>query len=383
MAARVRARHLLSSLFVAMGVVVALAMAVPVAGASRSDPGNRHNEFHQTNLISSRTDQGAQLVDANLKNPWGLALGPGRPLWVADNNAGVATVYRINVGGTTVANAGLTVTLPGGRASTGDGPSPTGQVFNPTDDFTVTSNAGSGPAAFIFSSESGQITAWNQKADPVSAGMSTAQVEFSSPTAVYKGLALAHADGEAFLYATNFHDGTVDVFDQHFHPAHLDGDFRDPNLPAGFAPFGIQAIDGRLYVTYALQKMPDMHDDMAGPGNGFIDVYTPEGVLVRRLVSHGALNSPWGLAIAPEGFGRFAGKLLVGNFGDGRISAYGRQSGEFEGQLRDEQGQPITIDDLWGLIVGTSTTGGRQTLLFSAGINDEQDGLVGSINRVR
>jgi uncharacterized protein (TIGR03118 family) len=363
-----------------VAVVVSLVMSVPV-GAAQSGSGG--NEFRQRNLISNRTDQGAQVVDPNLQNPWGLALGPGRPLWVADNNGGVATVYRINVGGTTATSANLTVTLPGSRPSSGDGPSPTGEVFNPTDDFVVSSAAGKGPAAFIFSSESGQLSAWNPKADPIGAGMSTAQVEFSSPTAVYKGLALATREEGTFLYASNFHDGTVDVFNSQFHHVHLDSNFRDDDLPAGYAPFGIQQIDGLLYVTYALQKLPDKHDDLSGAGHGFIDIFTPDGFLVERLASGGVLNSPWGLTLAPRGFGPFSGKLLVGNFGDGRISAFGRFSGRLAGQLDDEQGQPISIDDLWGLHVGTPTTGGTRTLLFSAGINDEKDGLVGSINHVR
>ena len=242
------------------------------------------NRYHQANLISNRSDQGAQVVDPNLQNPWGLAFGPANPLWVADNNAAVATVYTVNAGGTEAAKRNLTVALPGGRASTGDGPSPTGQVFNPTTGFVVSSPAGTGPAAFIFSAEAGQISAWNSAADPVANGMSTAQVVFSSPTAVYKGLAIATTDEGTFLYASNFHDGTVDVFDSNFHQVHLLGDFRDPSIPAGYAPFGIQAIDGLIYVTYAEQDA-QKRDDVAGPGHGFIDIFTTDGLLVKRLAS--------------------------------------------------------------------------------------------------
>jgi uncharacterized protein (TIGR03118 family) len=362
--------------------LIAVAVPATATAAVAGGASGHENEFRQTNLISNRTDQGAQVVDPNLQNPWGLAMGPATPLWVADNNAGVATVYSINVGGTTVAKVPLTVTLPGGRASTMDGPSPTGQVFNPTDDFVVKSKAGTGPALFIFSAEAGQISAWSPKADPITAGASTAQVEFSSKTAVYKGLAIASVEDHTYLYASNFHDGTVDVFNSRFHKVHLEGDFQDPGIPMGFAPFGIQAIRGLTYDSYALQK-PGAHDDQAGPGNGFVDIYTNEGFLVKRLVSHGDLNSPWGLALAPDGFGPFSGKLLVGNFGDGLIHAYNAFSGKPQGALLNEQGQPIQIDDLWGLRFGTDTTGGEHTLLFSAGINDEKDGLVGSINHVR
>jgi uncharacterized protein (TIGR03118 family) len=365
-------------LAVAVPTAVAVAMAVP--GASAMTFG-AENEFHQTNLISDRSDQGAQVVDPNLLNAWGLALSPTSPLWVADNNAGVATVYSINVGGTMAKKVNLTVTLPGGRASTGDGSSPTGQVFNPTSGFVVTSKAGSGPGLFIFSAEAGQISAWNPAADPVVNGASTAQVEFSSRTAVYKGLAIASNGRGTFLFASNFHDGRVDVFNSKFHRVRMPGNFRDPFLPAGYAPFGIQAIGGFIYVSYALQNAAK-HDDVAGPGHGFIDIYTTDGFLVKRLVSRGDLNSPWGLAVAPQGFGPFGGDLLVGNFGDGLIHAYGLFSGRPHGALLDEQRQPIQIDDLWGLHFGTAATGGTSTLLFSAGINDEKDGLVGSINAV-
>ena len=362
----------------AVAVAVAVAVAAPGASARAS---SAPNDFHQTNLISDLGNQGAQLVDSNLHNPWGLALSPTSPLWVANNNSGNATLYRINVGGTTVQKVNLTVALPGGRASTGDGPSPTGQVFNPTSGFVVTSSAGSGPAPFIFSSESGQITAWNPAADPVVNGASTATVEFSSRTAVYKGLAIGNIGQSTFLYASNFHDNRVDVFNSRFHRVHLFSNFRDGALPRGYAPFGIQEINGFLYVSYALQNAAK-HDDVSGPGHGFVDIWTNEGILVRHLVIRGDLNSPWGLTVAPAGFGPFGGDLLVGNFGDGLIHAYGLFSGAPGGALLNEMHQPIQIDDLWGLKFGTAATGGTGTLLFSAGINDEVDGLVGSINPI-
>jgi uncharacterized protein (TIGR03118 family) len=355
------------------------AQALPAAAAPPVPAGNR---YLQTNLVSDHAGQGAQIVDPNLKNPWGLAFGPATPLWAADNDTGVATVYRVSPGGLTVAKVPLTVTLRGARASTGDGPSPTGQVFNPTGGFVVHSAAGSGPALFIFDSESGRISAWSPAADPISAGKSTAQVEFRSPTAVYKGLAIATAGSGTFLYAANFHSGRVDVFNSRFRLVPRPGAFRDRSLPAGYAPFGIRAIGGLLYVTYALQNA-QKHDDVSGPGHGFIDVFTPQGRLVKRLASRGTLNSPWGLALAPGGFGPFSNKLLAGNFGDGRINAFDPVTGHFLGQLEDQHGKPISIDDLWALTFGTATTGGTRTLLFSAGINDEKDGLAGSINPAR
>lgn len=372
------AAALTAGLFV---VTVPATVAAAAGGPAGATAGySQATEFHQRNLISNRADQGAQVVDPNLQNPWGLALGPSTPLWAADNNAGVATVYNVTPGGTMATKFNLTVTLPGGRTSTQDGPSPTGEVFNPANGFVVKSEAGSGPARFIFSAEAGQISAWSPAADPVKAGTSTGQVEFSSQTAVYKGLATATVGGQPYLYASNFHDGTVDVFNSRFHLVHLPGSFHDPALPTGYAPFGIQDIHGFIYVTYALQNAA-RHDDVAGAGHGFIDIFTRNGVLVKRLVSRGDLNSPWGLAVAPDGFGQFTGKLLVGNFGDGLIHAYGLFSGQPAGALRDEHGKPVHIDDLWALKAGTATTGGTHTVLFSAGINDEKDGLVGSINR--
>ena len=356
----------------AVAVPAALAVAVAAPAASARTHGH-DNEFRQTNLVSDLNTVGAQVVDPNLKNPWGLAFGPTTPLWVADNGTSIAGVYPVSPTGPTAQPSALNVTLPPADSA------PTGQVFNPTGDFVVKSTAGMGPALFIFSSEGGQIIAWNPKADPIVNGVSTAQTEFSSKTAVYKGLAIASTRFGTFLYASNFHDNRVDVFNTRFHRVHLFGDFRDRHLPKGYAPFGIRAIDGFIYVTYAKQNA-EKHDDVAGPGHGFIDVFTTSGFLVERLVSRGALDSPWGLEVAPRGFGPFGGKLLVGNFGDGRIHAYGLFSGRPAGTLRTEHHMPITIDGLWALQAGTATTGGTGTLLFSAGLNGEADGLVGALN---
>ena len=373
-------RHARKVLVGSLVAAVAAPLAVIPAAVARADGSSGHVSFTETKLVSDLASEGAALTDPNLKNPWGLALGPSTPLWVSDNNAAVATLYDINSGGTTAANHGLTVNIPGGRASTSDGPSPTGQVFNPTSGFVVTTTSGSGPAFFIFDSESGQLSAWNPTADPVSGGMSTATLEFSSPTAVYKGLAIATSDSGTFLYLANFHDARVDVFNSQFQLTQLPGGFTDPGIPAGYAPFGIQSLHGLVYVTYAKQNAL-AHDDVAGPGHGFVDIYTTDGFLVKRLASRGALDSPWGLAIAPSSFGPFAGDLLVGNFGNGQINVFDPFNGRNLGQLNDSHNKPISIEGLWGLKVGTATTGGTQTVLFSAGINGEMDGLLGSINR--
>jgi uncharacterized protein (TIGR03118 family) len=362
-----------TGLAVAAAAVAAAAIAIPASMASAAAHPPR-NEFRQTNLISNLTNQHAKIVDPNLRNPWGLALLPASPLWVADNATGKAGIYTVTAGGAAVANTGRVVTVPGGA--------PSGQVANPGSDFVVTTTAGMGPALFIFSSESGKITAWSPAADPFLAnGKATATVEASSKTAIYKGLAIASTKAGSFLYATNFHDGRVEVFNSKFKPVHLAGKFQDPHLPHGYAPFGIQELNGYLYVTYALQNSA-REDDVKGPGHGFIDIYTNNGLLVKRLASGGALDSPWGLAIAPSGFGPFRGKLVVGNFGDGKINVFGPVSGHFIAQLRGVTGKPVTIPGLWGLTFGTATTGGTKTLLFSAGIHGEADGLVGSLNAV-
>jgi uncharacterized protein (TIGR03118 family) len=359
-----------AALAVAVPAALAVATVAPAASAGTHRP---DNEFRQTNLVSDLGNVGAQVVDPNLKNPWGLAFGPTTPLWVADNGTSVATLYGVSPGGGTAQKVPLTVTLPPMDSN------PTGQVFNPTSGFVLKSKAGKGPALFIFSSEGGQIIAWSPVADPVVNGASTAQVKFSSRTGVFKGLTIASTRFGTFLYATDFHNGRVDVFNSRFHLVHLPGQFRDRHLPRGYAPFGIRAINGLIYVTYAKQDAAK-HDDVAGPGHGFIDVFTTSGFLVERLVSRGALDSPWGLEVAPKGFGPFGGKLLVGNFGNGRIHAYGLFSGRPAGTLRTKHDKPITIDGLWALQFGTATTGGTGTLLFSAGLNDEANGLVGAIN---
>jgi uncharacterized protein (TIGR03118 family) len=367
--------------FVRLGTLTALTVgaltaASAVAGATPAwHPGPpAGSEFHQTNLVADQASAGAVLTDPTMLNPWGFAFSATSPLWVSDNNSGLATLYSIPAGGTTVTKAGLVVTVQGGRTTTNDGSSPTGQVFNGGTGFVVTTAAGSGPARFIFDSESGQIQAWSPAADPTN-GL----VEVSSPTAVYKGLAIAATDQGSFLYAANFNAGTVDVFDSTFKQTHLLGSFSDPRIPSNYAPFGIQEMNGLLYVTYAQQDAAK-HDDVAGPGKGFVDIYTTNGLLVTRLASRGALNAPWGVAQAPAGFGRFGGDVLIGNFGNGWINAFHQFSGQPAGPLLDQKGNPIAIDGLWSLDFGTAAMGGTGTLLFSSGPNGQANGLIGSLN---
>jgi uncharacterized protein (TIGR03118 family) len=343
-------------------VIAAIAASPAVAQADHS------TQYRQTNLVSNIPGL-AQLTDPNLVNPWGMAAGPATPVWVADNGADVATLYRGAVKRTPVSAVPLVVNIPGGE--------PTGQVYNPTSGFLVSSGGSSGPATFIFASESGNITGWNANVPPPPFS-TQAQPAASTTDAVYKGLAIASSGGNTYLYATDFHHNRIDVFDSSFKPATLSGNFTDPGLPTGFAPFGIQAFGNKLYVTYALQDA-DAHDDVRGLGNGFVDVFTSSGQMVKRLITRGALDSPWGLVIAPSGFGSLSGDLLVGNFGNGIINAYDPNTGSFRGTLNGRNGQPLRNDGLWGLRFGNGVTGSPRTLLFTAGIDAEDDGLFGAI----
>jgi uncharacterized protein (TIGR03118 family) len=263
------------------------------------------------------------------------------------------------------------VNVPGGD--------PTGQVFNGTSDFVVHSGAASAPALFIFATESGIISGWNPNVPPPPPS-ADAQVGYTAPDgAIYKGIALASNGGANFLYATDFHNNKIDVLDKNFAlTPQAAGAFTDPNLPTGYAPFGIATIGGKLYVSYAQQDV-NAKDDVQGPGKGFIDVYSTDGHLQQRLVSQGKLNAPWGMVQATANFGDFSNDLLVGNFGDGRINVYNPSTGNFLGTLKTD-GHPISIDGLWGLAFGNGgTAGGANTLYYAAGPNDEADGLFGKI----
>jgi uncharacterized protein (TIGR03118 family) len=333
--------------FAAFAAACSLATIVPASAAA-----DGHDGYSRIDLVSNQPAM-AQLTDPGLVNAWGLAAGPKTPLWVSDNGSDQASIYS----GATKHDSAIAVARP--PVSIPDG-APTGQVFNDTRGF--------GGAKFIFASENGAIDAWSSG--------SSAQTEATVPDAVFKGLALAGPKGHPMLYATDFHHGMVDVFDSSFAPA---GSFTDPSVPAGFAPFGIQAVDGRLYVTFAKQDA-DAEDDVAGPGNGVVDVFRPDGRLQRRLITGGALNSPWGIVVAPGGFGRFGHDLLVGNFGDGAINAYDKNSGKPKGTLTGPGGVPA-IDGLWGLRFGNGVTGDPKALLFSAGPDDEANGLLGEVVR--
>jgi uncharacterized protein (TIGR03118 family) len=315
-------------------------------------------------------------MDPNLQNSWGVANAPGGPLWVSDNNDGLSTLYDGNG-----VKIGLTVTipLPAGRAPP-PAAAPTGMVWNPTTGFPITVRPTTVPATFIFDTEDGTISAWNPAVDPVIGGKSTATlvVDNSGKGAVYKGLAFATNKHGNFLFATNFAAGTVEVYDKNFAPATLDGNFSDPEIPFGFAPFGIANI------TYAKQNA-QKNDVVPGAGLGFVDVFSTDGVRIKRFASRDVLNAPWGVARATQNFGDLSGSILIGNFGAqgdfaGQINAFsGGKDNDFQGPLQAANGKPISIDGLWSIVFGTFLNSDADTLYFTAGPMQQQNGLFGKI----
>jgi uncharacterized protein (TIGR03118 family) len=354
-----------------------LAAAGAPALASAAPP---PDVFTKVNLISNLATQHASLVDPNLKNAWGITAGPTTPIWVSDNNSAKATVYSGGINGSKVM-LDLTVPVPGGN--------PTGQVFNSTKGFPV--GGPSGPAAiFILDSDSigsaqspGQIEAWDGGAKFVVEDSPTGGPGGMTPKgAIFKGLAIANTKAGPELFATDVANGKVDMFNGKFAPVSAPSEFSDPHLPAGYVPFGIQVLGGKIYVSYGKQNAQKT-DVVPGAGRGVVDVYSVNGALLHHLVSNGPaspLNEPWGLAIAPAGFGPFAGDLLVGNLGNGWINAFNPTTGKFLGVLDNSSGYPITIPGLWGLMVGNSAFGGSSSLVFSAGPSNYNNGSVGVIN---
>jgi uncharacterized protein (TIGR03118 family) len=382
----------------------------------------------QTDLVSDLPGV-AQNTDSHLVNPWGISESTGSPFWISDNNAGVSTLYN-SAGVPQPTAKPLIVSIPIPGDPTGSDGTPTGTVFNNSGGgFSVSNGVKSAPAIFLFATEDGTIVGWNPGVNPV--GSDTAKAgtfatiaidnsgnNFTEPDplkqtgAVYKGLTIASGtktttnpnglilvndpNSGSLLYATNFRSGQVDVFDKAFNQLQRSttsttstadplamNSFIDPNLPKGYAPFNIQQLGNKIYVTYAKQDAAK-HDDDAGPHRGFVDVYNLDGTGLQRVASGGALDSPWGLAIAPSTFGTIGGALLVGNFGNGHINAYSIASNNFGaslGQLTDPDGEPIAIDGLWALQVGNGTTNGGSSsaVYFTAGLFHETHGLFGSL----
>jgi uncharacterized protein (TIGR03118 family) len=359
--------------------VVAAAIAL-IAAARAADV--VANAYVETDLVSDQP--GATHKDPNLKNAWGVAFSPtGSPFWVADNNSGKATLYD-----GTGAIQSLVVTIPcPRRAGAGSGcpasAAPTGIAFNPGSSGFIVPGTGK-PATFIFVTEDGTISAWNGSSDKKAViVVDNARNPNAILGAVYKGLAFAVNETGPKLFATNFRAAKVEVYDTSFRPVTTSGGFKDAGIPAGYAPFGIQYFDGTLYVTYALQKLPDKHDDQEGPGNGFVDTFDTDGNLLQRLASHGKLNSPWGVARASYAFGQFSGALLLGNFGDGLINVL---TPTRLVTLNGKNGKPLAVAGgrgLWTLTLGGGANSNPSTLYFTAGPNDEMNGRFGTITPVK
>ncbi len=324
-------------------------------------------EYKQTDLVSDLA--GAMFQDPNLVNPWGLSRGSTTPWWAADNGMGVASLYNGNTG----MPQSLVVTIPPAPGGTMGVPS--GTVFNGTTDFKLPNG---NPARFLFVTEDGVIAGWN--------GGTMAVVAAKDPNAVYKGVAIASHYGANFLYVANFRKGRIDVFDTMFKRVRRGDDgedaFRDERVPHGFAPFNVQNIGGSLYVTFAKQD-DARHDDVPGPGLGFVDVFSSGGRLLHRLQHGPWLNSPWGLALAPNDFGAFSHDLLVGQFGSGEVAVYSVSSGRFLGRMMNDSGGVLSIDGLWALSFGNGAAAGPvNTLFFTAGLQGESHGLFGTLTSV-
>jgi uncharacterized protein (TIGR03118 family) len=386
-----------------VGPATVIAIAVIAAPTVRADDRNHDsddNRYVMTNLVSDIATLGGLKTDPVLQNAWGVTFTPGAsPFWVADNATGCSTLYG---GDGTIVPLQVGIPLPGGAVpSTAckhvfpppapqpnpTPAAPTGMVWNPTSTFLVPGTANTA-ATFIWATEDGTISAWTNGLSP---NPNNARLAVDNPNTtsgpVYKGLVFGTNVNGVFLFATDFRSGKIASFAPNGSTGfrsttakEVSGSFSDPDLPAGFAPFGIQNINGNLFVTYALQNQ-QKHDDVAGPGNGFVDIYDTDGNLLRRFASRRPLNSPWGVTRASFAFGRFSGDILVGNFGDGKINAFD-SDGNFRGTLRDENGKPIVIDGLWTLTLGGGRTSNSDTLYFTAGPNGETDGLFGTITPV-
>jgi uncharacterized protein (TIGR03118 family) len=364
-------------------------LALVVAGFSASVSVSAGAQgYVQVNLFSDVRQQRAPQSDTNLVNPWGIAFSPGGPVWVSDNGRGLATLYSIHF----LAQAfpsrtqPLVVRIPrSARSEQGATAAPTGVTFNNTSDFVIDNGNTSAPSLFIFATEQGTISGWNFDVDPVNAVVavdnSSDAVNGLQRGAVYKGIATGNDGVGNFVYVTNFRDGVIEQYDADFNFVDF---FTDPTTvpdadTPGFAPFGIQNIDGQLYVTFAMQDH-ERQDVVKGLGAGFVDVFDLDGRFIQTFASGGTLDAPWGIALAPANFGQLSNDLLVGNFGDGRINAFDPATGAFLGQMLRRDGTPLAIEGLWGLAFGNGGLAGRKNdLLFTAGIQGQSHGLFGRI----
>jgi uncharacterized protein (TIGR03118 family) len=345
--------------------------SVIVIQLGAAEPGN---SYLVTNLVSDGSVTAAR-TDSQLINAWGIAARGGTsPWWINANGSNISELYDQSG---VPSNVLPLVHVPG---------APTGIVGYLGTGFHVSNGVTSAPSLFLFDAEDGTISGWNPTVQspppPPPTGTIIVVPNANAPAhdAIYKGLALAQTQSGDFLYAADFHNNHVDVFNSAFHLVVNPGAFVDPKLPKGYAPFGIQNIQNRILVAYAKQD-EDAEDEIAGDGFGFVDAYDTDGNFLARIASRGALNAPWGMAMAPDNFGRFSHMLLVGNFGDGRINVFDPQTFEPKGHLKTPEGKNIVIDGLWGIGFGNGGPAGHTNVLyFAAGPNDEHGGLFGRID---
>jgi uncharacterized protein (TIGR03118 family) len=382
----IRAVALVGISTVCLVTVVACGGGGGGGGSNQSVTAASGTTFADTALVSNKSEvvATAATIDANLQNPWGIAVAPGFPFWISDNNSNLSTLYSgagVQETQTITGSAETGIAIPASAA--GVQANPTGQIFNGTGGFLVPTSKGQETALFMFDGEGGLISAWAQDSGATAVTAYDDGVVNGANHAVYKGLAIGTVSGATYLYATDLHNNKVDVFDTNFSkPAAMQGKFVDPNLPAGFAPFGISALNGQLYVTFAKQDAA-MHDEITGAGLGYVDVFDFSGNLVNQFASAGALNAPWGIAIAPAGFGSLEGDVLIGNFGDGTVNIFtpnGTALATSNGALMAGNGQPLSFPGLWALTFGNGDADKPITTLFyTAGFASQIDGVFGSI----
>jgi uncharacterized protein (TIGR03118 family) len=343
--------------------------------------------FADTALVSDKMGvvATATTIDANLSNPWGIAVAPGLPFWISDNNNNLSTMYSGTGAVETQQITGSTdvgIAIPSSAA--GVQSNPTGQVYNGGGGFLVATPNGQETGLFIFDGEGGTIAAWAKDSGAAAVTAYDDGVINGTNHAVYKGLAIGTVNGATYLYATDLHNSKVDVFDTNFaKPAAMQGKFVDPNMPTGFVPFGIAAVNNQLYVTFAMQD-PAMHDEVTGAGLGYVDAFDFNGNFLNRVASAGVLNAPWGIAVAPTGFGSLAGDVLIGNFGDGTVNIFtpnGTALATSVGALMVSNGGTLSIPGLWSLVFGNGDPDKPTTTLFyTAGFANQTDGVFGSIS---
>ncbi len=359
----------------ALGLTLAASAGTAAAAPGHTEDRHGHDHgrstYQQINLVADTAAGSAKVIDPNLVNPWGVSYGPTSPLWVSNAGTGTSTLYSGGIHGGTQTINPLVVKIPGGV--------PTGQVFNPTTDFVIKAAGGSsGSSRFLFVGLSGHLSGWAPTVPPP-VPSTNAQDAVVTPGAAFTGLAFASTSSGSRLYAADFSAGTVDVFNGTFQRVITPGNFEDRRLPRGYSPFNVAVLGDKLYVAYAKIDR-SAGDEVKGRGLGRVDVFTLDGTLLRRLSSHSGLNAPWGLTVAPAGFGAFSGDLLVGNFGDGRIHAYDPATLRYQGILRNDYRRPVAIDGLWSLTPGNGVEGGTDEVLFTAGPDDETHGLLGSLS---